>query len=136
MTRYTLDGMAFFSFLYSYAEVGKPMGALYVTRSWKANNNGQLILAPNANGELMPQIDQSTEKYIGNMQPKLTGGFSTMLRVKDFTLRASLDYRVGGKFASLTNMFLEGSGISTKTAGKNDRGGELRGAVADGAAYE
>ena len=132
MTRYTLDGMSFFSYLYSYAEVGKPMGALYVTRSWQTNDAGQIILAPNGNNDLMPQLDLSTEKYVGNMQPKLTGGFSTMLRVKDFTLRASLDYRVGGKIASVTNMWLEGSGMGTATSGMNDRGGELRGAVADG----
>lgn len=132
MTRYRLDGMGFFSFLYSYAEVGKPMGALYVTRSWLTNDAGQMVLAPNANGDLMPQLDQSTEKYMGNVQPKLTGGLSTMLRVKDFTLRASMDYRVGGKLASITNMFMEGSGVSATTAGRNDRGGELRGAVAAG----
>lgn len=132
MTRYTLDGMSFVSYLYSYAEVGKPMGALYVTRSWQTNDAGQIILAPNTDGELMPQLDLTTEKYVGNMQPKLTGGFSTSLRVKDFTLRTSLDYRVGGKIASVTNMWLEGSGMGAATSGMNDRNGELRGAVSTG----
>ena len=131
MTRYTLDGMSFYSYLYSYAEVGKPMGALYVTRSWQTNENGDIILKKNKAGNLMPQIDKTTEKYIGNMQPKLTGGFSTAVRVYDFTLRASCDFRVGGKFASVTNMWLEGSGLGSATAGTNDRGGEIRGDISE-----
>lgn len=132
MTRYTLGTYGFTGTLYSYAEVGKPMGALYTSRNWKTNDEGQIILATNSAGNLMPQLDRTTEKYLGNLQPKLTGGFSTSLRVYDFTLRTSLDYRVGGKFASVTNMWLEGSGLGAVTAGKNDKGGDIRGAVADG----
>lgn len=131
MTRYTLDYEGFYARLNSYAEVGKPMGALYTSRNWSYNEDGKIIMKDNGDGTYTPVIDKTTERYLGNLQPKFTGGFSTSLRWKDLTLRTSLDYRIGGKLASITNMWLSGSGMAERTAGTNDRGGELRGSVAN-----
>jgi TonB-linked SusC/RagA family outer membrane protein len=132
MTRYTLDFYQFYAPLYSYAEVGKPIGALYTSRNWNYSPDGKIIMTDNGDGTYTPQIDKNTERYLGNIQPKVTGGFSTSLRWKDLTLRASLDFRFGGKIASVTNMWLSGSGMAARTAGLNDKGGELRGDVSKG----
>jgi hypothetical protein len=112
--------------------VGKPIGALYTSRNWNYSPDGKIIMTDNGDGTYTPQIDKNTERYLGNIQPKVTGGFSTSLRWKDLTLRASLDFRFGGKIASVTNMWLSGSGMAARTAGLNDKGGELRGDVSKG----
>lgn len=109
MNRYLLSYMSFFARLNSYAEVGKPLGALYTSRNWAYNENGKIIISQNSAGEYVPTIDKTTERYLGNIQPKFTGGFSTSLRWKDLSVRASFDYRIGGKVASVTNMWLSGS---------------------------
>ena len=132
MTRYTLDSEGFYGSLYSYAEVGKPIGALYTSRNWNYNSDGKIIMTDNGDGTYTPQIDKTTERYMGNIQPKVTGGFSTSLRWKDLTMHASLDFRFGGKIASVTNMWLAGSGLAKRTAGINDKGKDLRGLVSDG----
>ncbi|MCO6026292.1 SusC/RagA family TonB-linked outer membrane protein [Prevotella cerevisiae] len=131
MNRYTLESFGFYAQLYSYAEVGKPIGALYTSRNWEYNEDGKIVMTANGDGTYTPQIDSNTERYLGNIQPKVTGGFSTSLRWKDLTVRASLDFRFGGKIASITNMWLEGSGMASNTAGLNNKGGELRGALSD-----
>ena len=69
---------------------------------------------------------------MGNIQPDLTGGFSTSLRFKDFTFGASFDFQVGGAIASATNMFGEGSGLIASTAGNNDLGNPIRNSVENG----
>lgn len=132
MNRYTLSYMGFYARLNSYAEVGKPLGALYTSRNWNYNEDGKIILKETSDGSYVPTIDKTTERYLGNIQPKFTGGFSTSIRWKDLSVRASFDYRIGGKVASVTNMWLSGSGMAKRTAGTNDKGGELRGSVADG----
>lgn len=132
MNRYLLSYMSFFARLNSYAEVGKPLGALYTSRNWAYNENGKIIISQNSAGEYVPTIDKTTERYLGNIQPKFTGGFSTSLRWKDLSVRASFDYRIGGKVASVTNMWLSGFGMAKENSRYQRQGGELRGSVNDG----
>ncbi len=132
MNRYNLDGMSFYDYLYSYAEVGKAMGALYTSRVWNVNDEGKKILRQKADGSYVPTINSSKETYLGNLQPKFTGGFSTQFTYKGVTLSTAIDYRIGGKLASVTNMWLEGSGLGKNTVGKNDKGHDIRESVANG----
>lgn len=132
LERYQLGYFSFGYYLYNFAEVGKPMGALYTYRTWKRTEDGKRIVRKLGDGSYYPVADNSTETYLGNTQPKLTGGISTSFRIYDFTISASADFRFGGKIASITNMWLEGSGLAQKTAGKNDLGNELRTSVENG----
>jgi hypothetical protein len=64
--------------------------------------------------------------------PKTTGGLINTLNYKDFTLAFSLDYQFGGKFFSLSEMWGNFSGLLDETAATNDKGKNVRDAVADG----
>lgn len=138
MNRYRLWGFSFVDYVYNYAEVGKPMGELYTSRNLATDPQGRLILKEQTNpetiatyGKYTPVVDTSTEKDLGSIQPDFTGGFSTTLKYKNLTLHASFDYQVGGKLVSITNMWGEGSGLFASTAGKNDKGGDVRGSLSE-----
>lgn len=134
--RYRLFWYGYSTTLYQFAEVGKPVGTLYGS-DWKRDPDGNIIMrklsgaSAEKNGEYIPVQDKNAMNYLGNVQPDLTGGFGTSLRWKNLTLSMSLDFQAGGKIASTTNMFGEFSGMLESTAGKNDRGGDIRGALKD-----
>lgn len=128
---YMLYWMSFSTRVYSYAEVGKPIGVIR-SSAWKRNPEGKLLLTENQSGVLVPMMETTAQKEFGNIQPDLTGGFSTTLRYKGFTLGASLDFQVGGVLASATNMFGEMSGLLTSTTGLNDKGNPIRNRVEEG----
>ena len=120
---------------------GMPVGVIETAARWARNENGQLILQKlnpasgkevNNVGELRPTWETNVNKLVGNVQPDLTGGFNTSLRVKDFTLSASLDYVIGGQMVSWTNMWGAGSGLLDVTAAVNDRGVNVREPVQKG----
>ena len=107
---------------------GHPIGSLRSNSRFARNADGKYILgdADSYYGEATPTLDASLSEEIGNVQPKCTGGFSTSLRVKNFTLGASFDYMVGGQFYSWTNMWAEGSGLASQTAVLNPKGVNVR----------
>ena len=88
----------------------------------------------------MPLIDPTTGLYVagnpnynwGNIVPKVTGGFQSLMNYKGITLNMSLDYQFGGKFFSLTESWGMFSGILDYTAETNDRGKNVRDPVAEG----
>ncbi|WP_353717913.1 SusC/RagA family TonB-linked outer membrane protein [Dyadobacter sp. 676] len=63
---------------------------------------------------------------LGNVLPKFKGGMINAFEYKGFTLQASTDFVVGGKFFSVTRMFNAGSGLSAETAGNNELGNPKR----------
>lgn len=117
--------------VYSYAEVGKPIGVIRGS-AWNKDPEGRIILKQGASGEYVPSMNTAAQEELGNIQPDLTGGFSTSIRFKDFTVGASFDFQVGGALASATNMFGEGSGLIASTAGNNDKGNPIRNSVENG----
>ena len=122
--------------VYSWAEVGKPIGVIRGS-TWKKDPEGRIILSERSNpnhpyGPYAPLLNTSAQEELGNIQPDLTGGFSTSLRFKDFRLGASFDFQIGGDIASATNMFGEGSGLLSSTVGLNDKGNPIRNSVANG----
>ena len=122
--KYTIYWTRFYYEWYNYAIEGQPIGVISSAARWAKTEDGTPILQKGNDtwGDVRPVYDLGTEKQVGNIQPKFTGGFSTDLRIKNFTLGASLDYVVGGQLVSWTNMWGTGSGLFASTAKINDRG--------------
>jgi len=133
---YMLEGNSFYYFWYIKANEGRPLGEITTMARWKRNEDGKLILRPttsqNWGGGWQPSYDLNTEKTVGNFQPDWTGGFSTDFRYKNFRLAASFDFMIGGQMVSWTNMWAAGSGTSQFSAGKNDKGVNVREPIAKG----
>jgi hypothetical protein len=49
-----------------------------------------------------------------------------------FDINANIDYSIGGKFSSLSNMWGSYSGLTARTATVNDKGMSIRDEIADG----
>ena len=90
------------------------------------NENGVPIL--DANGYYQRQDNI----LYGSVLPDHTGGIQNTFTYKSFTLSANIDYQFGGKFASLSSAFGAYSGITGRTTEINDRGANVRDAIADG----
>ncbi|NDK56863.1 SusC/RagA family TonB-linked outer membrane protein [Pontibacter fetidus] len=71
-------------------------------------------------------------QYFGSVLPDFTGGVINRMSFKGLTLAAAVDFQKGGKFFSLTEMWGGYSGLTEETAAMNDRGKNIRDAVADG----
>jgi hypothetical protein len=105
----------------------------------KGQDWGQLIgggIARNAAG--VPLLDangyyvRDQFKEWGSVIPKVTGGLVNTLSYKNFLLNFSIDYQFGGKFFSLSESWGHYSGLMEATAAVNDKGMNVRDAVADG----
>ncbi|WP_276498784.1 SusC/RagA family TonB-linked outer membrane protein [Pontibacter litorisediminis] len=83
------------------------------------NDDGSYVNDPNVN--------------FGSVLPQHTGGVQNSFTLfRDFTINANIDYQVGGKFVSLSNMWGSYSGLTARTARTNEKGNPIRDAVADG----
>lgn len=131
---YTIYWSGFSYRFYEKAIKGQPIGVLTTGSRFARNEEGKYILRDGNStwGEVRPTYETNKENEVGNVQPKFTGGFSTSLRVGQFTLGASLDFLIGGKIASWTNMWGEGSGTLLATASTNPKGVNVREPVAAG----
>ena len=78
------------------------------------------------------QYIRDADKHWGSVVPKTTGGLINTLTYKDFVLNFSLDYQIGGKFFSLSESWGWFSGLFAETADTNDKGNNVRDAVANG----
>ena len=132
--KYTIYWTKFYYEWYNMAIEGQPIGSVVSNARWAKTEDGTPILQKgNATwGDVRPVYDLGSENTVGNVQPKFTGGFSTDIRIKNFTLGASLDFLVGGSLVSWTNMWGTGSGMFASTAKINDRGVNEREPVAVG----
>jgi TonB-linked SusC/RagA family outer membrane protein len=106
--------------------IGQPWGQMY--GGGVKRINGQQVLDaegfPVKNEELV---------FFGSVLPDYTGGAqSTFTIFKNFTLNVNIDYQVGGKFFSLSDMWGSYSGLLARTATLNDKGNSIRDAVIDG----
>ena len=129
ITQYRTDWYGLYSRIYTYAEVGRPMGVIRGS-AWSKTPDGQMILteraAGNAVGEYTPVRLTGAQEELGNQQPDATGGFGTSFSYKGLRLSMGFDYQIGGQVASVTNMFGEGSGLLEATVGLNDKGNPIR----------
>lgn len=115
------------------AVVGKAVGELWTEGRW-LRHNGKLVLKESTayGGKYSPIRQSGVKEYKGSFQPKFTGGFSTGLRFKDFYLGASLDFSIGGKLVSWTNMWGQGSGTLKESAETNNNGINVREPIRNG----
>lgn len=78
----------------SYAEVGRPYGAIYAN-VYKKNELGQLLC--NADGNPKAAADM---EYMGCVQADWRGGWQNSIRWKNFGFSISMDFQKGGHFLS------------------------------------
>ncbi len=93
---------------------------------FKTDANGNRIL--DANGFYTAAPDT----YFGSVLPDFTGGMFNALTWKDISLSFNLDFQKGGKYFSLSQSWGYFSGLFAQTAATNDKGKNVRDAVADG----
>ena len=101
--------------VYMYAEEGKPMGEFY-TYLPQYTEDGKLIV--DSAGQ--PVIGTQVEDTGKNMNSDWTGGVTTAITYKGFTLSAALDVRKGGYMFSRTKNLMQFTGNGTITT-YNDR---------------
>lgn len=94
---------------------GGAMGDMYVT-DIKRDENGHYVL--NAKGGLSMETESSKTygKFVGNQNAKWQMGWSNSFTWKDLTLSFLINGRIGGKVLSMTESFLDGAGLSQRTA--------------------
>ena len=78
----------------SYAEVGKPYGALYA-RTYKRDEEGHILCAING----LPK-EAAELKYVGCVQADWRGGWSNTFRIGNIGISCMIDFQKGGKFLS------------------------------------
>lgn len=71
-------------------------------------------------------------KELGGVLPDMTGGLRSILNYKGLSLGAFVEFQAGGRFHSVTNMFIAYSGLSKETVGLNDKGNPVRDEVSAG----
>lgn len=94
---------------------GGAMGDMYVT-DIKRDAEGHYVL--NAKGGLSMETESSKTygKFVGNQNAKWQMGWSNSFTWKDLTLSFLINGRIGGKVLSMTESFLDGAGLSQRTA--------------------
>jgi TonB-linked SusC/RagA family outer membrane protein len=97
------------------ARLDKPYGAL-MGRAWARDSaTGKLLLSDG----LPYAATSAPSHYFGTVQPDWTGGLGNTISYKNIRLYGLLDFRRGGKLASITNMWGNYTGVlSTTVAGR------------------
>src|SRR5690606_11188359 len=65
-------------------------------------------------------------EFLGNVLPDVTGGFTSTMRYKDFELFLGFDFQTGGQYFSVTDMFINYSGLGIESVGDNALGNPKR----------
>jgi TonB-linked SusC/RagA family outer membrane protein len=94
------------------ARLNRPYGAI-MGNSWLRDAQGNLLLK---NG--LPQRDPASagyQHYFGTVQPQWTGGWGNTLSFGNIKLYGLLDFHMGGKLASITNMWGDYTGVLSRT---------------------
>lgn len=124
LTNYQLGGPTWRTLTVN-ARVGEQWGLLE-GKGYVTNDKGERVVGPDGH-----YLVKDT-KPLGSVLPKFKGGFLNVFTYKNFSLRANIDFIVGGKFFSTTRMFNAYAGLAAETAGLNELGKPKRDAVADG----
>ncbi|HWW42227.1 SusC/RagA family TonB-linked outer membrane protein [Pedobacter sp.] len=112
--------------IYLNAKVGAPFGNL-VGQGYKRDAATGKILLDKDN---LPMYEANHD--FGSVLPKFTGGFVNNFHIGQFDISAMIDFQSGGKFFSWSKMLAVKSGQAAETAALNDKGNNVRDAVANG----
>jgi TonB-linked SusC/RagA family outer membrane protein len=107
------------------AKVGEEWGTI-IGQKFQRDEAGQILISEAG----FPLTDQN--QVLGTVLPDYNGGIFNRVSYKDFELSFTIDWQIGGKINSITNMFNAYSGLGLMTVGNNDKGNPMRDAVADG----
>lgn len=92
------------------ARLDEPYGAI-VGNAWARDAQGNLLTRDG-----LPFADNTNmSHYFGSVQPQWTGGWGNTLTFKNIRLYGLLDFRRGGKIASITNLWGDFTGIFPRT---------------------
>ncbi len=92
------------------ARLDRPYGAI-IGNAWARDENGNLLTKDG-----LPFADNTAmNHYFGSVQPQWTGGWGNTLTFKNIRLYGLLDFRRGGKIASITNLWGDFTGIFPRT---------------------
>ena len=96
--------------------------------------NGQKVIETDPTSANYGQyIKDQDLVFYGSVLPEYTGGVQNTFTIfKNFLINVNVDYQVGGKFFSLSDMWGSYSGLLARTAVLNDKGVPIRNAVIDG----
>ncbi|MCH5328467.1 MAG: SusC/RagA family TonB-linked outer membrane protein [Coprobacter sp.] len=94
-----------------YAEGGS-YGDIYAL-DFRRNDDGSIYIDPTVGTPVKSNTDWV---YLGNMNSKWNLGWSNTISWKDLSLYFLINGRVGGKFISLTEAYLDNAGMSKRTA--------------------
>ncbi len=92
-------------------EVGGSYGDIYA-KDFKRNDDGSIYIDPSSG----TPVRGDEWAYLGNMNSKWNLGWSNTIRWKDLSLYFLINGRIGGKFISLTEAYLDYEGMSQRTA--------------------
>ncbi|MDE5894625.1 MAG: SusC/RagA family TonB-linked outer membrane protein, partial [Muribaculum intestinale] len=92
-------------------EEGGSYGDIYAL-DFRRNADGSIYIDPQAG----TPVKGTSYVYLGNMNSKWNLGWSNTVRWKDLSLYFLISGRIGGKFISLTEAYLDQAGISKRTA--------------------
>ena len=91
-----------------YATKGKEWGEIIGKKFQR--KDGKIVM----NSDGTPKTKD--EQHLGQILPDFTGGVVNTFTWKDFVLSAAIDFQQGGMFYSITNMWMDYSGVSAITA--------------------
>lgn len=97
------------------SHVGESMGDWYVYGTVKDEHGNKIV---DSNG--LYKVDYTTRQKAGNAMPKLTGGISSSLSYKSFTLDATVDFRIGGSVLNLPYQYMREIGNLEATLANRD----------------
>lgn len=92
------------------AVAGEPIGDIYV-HPIATNAKGEKIV----NQYGVYDIDDNSYVKVGNVTPKVVGGFANSISVKGFSLDFLIDYRIGGQLVSTPMYYMYGAGMFKST---------------------
>jgi iron complex outermembrane receptor protein len=92
------------------AEEGETVGNIYVYPRLK-DNDGNYVIGSNG----LYVIDNNRYEKVGNVMPRVTGGWFNTLNWKRFSLDWAIDYRLGGKIVSPPLKYNMGAGMYKST---------------------
>jgi iron complex outermembrane receptor protein len=96
--------------LHIVAEVGQPIGNIYIYPRMK-DDKGNEVVGPNG----VVLMDKTKYVKVGNILPKVVGGFSNTVSYRNLSLDFMLDYRFGGDIASPPQKYAKSAGMYTNT---------------------
>ena len=94
---------------------GGSMGDMYVT-DLKRDANGYYFVSDDGELSMETESEKTYGKFVGNQNAKWQMGWSNTFTWKDLSLSFLINGRIGGKVLSMTESFLDGAGLSQRTA--------------------